>query len=68
MSDDIKIESYEKALKELEEILEKMENDEITVDELAVKVERATELLKYCGDKLKETEVRVIKVVKNIDS
>ena len=41
------MQSYDDAFKELEEIMNAMQNDEITVDDLAVKVERATVLIKF---------------------
>jgi len=61
------INSYESAMNELDEILEKMESEEISVDELAVKVERASKLLVFCNDKLKSTEVKVNKIIEDLD-
>jgi exodeoxyribonuclease VII small subunit len=56
-------ESYGSAMEELKKILAKLENDEIGVDELAEKVERATVLLEWCDKKLKETESKIQKII-----
>lgn len=58
--------SYEDASKELEEILEEMEDDKISVDKLAEKVERASLLLKYCSEKLRSTEEKVNDIVEKL--
>jgi len=55
--------SYDKAVKEIETILEKIEEGELGVDELARKVERVTELLKLCRDRLYKTEARIDKIL-----
>ena len=43
---------YTEAFEELQQIVREMEDGEITVDELSVKVKRATELIKICKNKL----------------
>lgn len=58
--------SYESAAKELEDILAALKSDTVTIDQLATKVERASLLLKLCSTKLKETEEKVNKVVKEL--
>lgn len=55
--------TYKDAMEELQEILQKLENEEIGVDELAVKVERASELLKWCDKRLRETESKIQKII-----
>lgn len=57
--------SYEASLQEIEEILEKIENGNLDVDELAGKVSRVTELLKICRDKLHRTENQIDKILDN---
>lgn len=52
-------ESYESALQELKTIVSDIENDSVSVDELAKKVKRASELIKYCKTILTKTEVEV---------
>lgn len=55
--------SYEASMKEIEEILEKIETGNLGVDELAGKVARVTELLKVCRDKLHRTEAQIDKIL-----
>jgi exodeoxyribonuclease VII small subunit len=54
-----KIKNYETALSELKTIVSKIENDSVSVDELTKKVERASELIKYCKTVLTKTETEV---------
>jgi len=51
-----KIKNYTTAIEELEMILTALKSDEISIDNLAAKVERANELLTYCQDLLRRTE------------
>jgi exodeoxyribonuclease VII small subunit len=60
MSKEVK---YEEAMKELETIVEGIEGDHISIDELSTKVKRATELIKLCKTKLYKTEEDVKKVL-----
>lgn len=62
----IKDTSYTKAYDELQEIVSEMENSEITIDDLDVKIKRAAELLKICKDKLYKTEKNVQDVLEEI--
>lgn len=59
-------ESYSEALKELEEIVEQLETDDIAVDELLDKVKRSSELLHFCQDKLTKTEEEVKAVLQDM--
>lgn len=61
-----KIESYEKAYEELQEILSQMEEGEISIDALSDKVKRASELLTYCKDKLRTTQSQVDDILDNL--
>lgn len=58
--------SYEAAYDELQEIMSALQNEEISVDSLSTKVKRASELLKYCHDKLRDTEKEVGAVIKDL--
>lgn len=51
--------SYKEAITEIETILQKIEEAELEVDELAEKVKRVTDLLKICRDKLYQTEKQI---------
>lgn len=59
--------SYNEAMAEIEEILEKIENEELDVDELAEKVKRVSTLLKICKDKLHKTNEQVEQVLKEME-
>ena len=41
---------YEQAVRELEEIVERMENDELDIDQLSEQLKRAKTLVKLCKD------------------
>ncbi len=59
--------SYGEAIAEIEEILEKIENDELDVDDLAEKVGRVSMLLKLCKEKLQKTNDQVEKILDELD-
>lgn len=48
--------TYESAAEELQQIVEDLRSDEVTVDEMTAKVKRAAELISFCKDKLHTTE------------
>ena len=50
---------YGEAVEEIEHILESIDQDEIDIDDLSDKVERAVQLIRVCQDKLRATETRV---------
>lgn len=51
--------SYTEAYEELQEIVKKMENADISVDDLAEKIKRASLLIRICKNKLQNTEEEV---------
>lgn len=59
--------TYNEAISEIEEILEKIENEELDVDELADKVKRVSVLLKICKDKLLKTNEQVEQILKEME-
>lgn len=48
--------TFEKAYKELQEILAELQEEAVNIDTLAKKTKRAAELIEYCQEKLRETE------------
>ena len=54
---------YSKAIKRLEEIISKIEGEEIDVDELSEQVKEAVTLIKMCKNKIEKAELEVKKVV-----
>ncbi|HZJ74913.1 MAG TPA: exodeoxyribonuclease VII small subunit [Perlabentimonas sp.] len=59
--------SYSEALAEIEMIVEKIENNELDIDDLAQNVKRVAELIKFCKAKLKTTEEEVEKILKDFE-
>ena len=53
---------YEEAFAELQDIVRKMENDEYSIDEIAVQLKTAQQLIKFCKDKLTMTEQEIQKI------
>lgn len=58
--------TYEKAERELEQILDDLRNDRIGIDALAEKVERASKLIIFCKEKLASTEKKVDDIIKQL--
>ena len=59
---DISNMTYREATQELEEILRAIENDAVDVDELTQKVQRSSQLIKLCKDKLRAAEKAIDQV------
>jgi exodeoxyribonuclease VII small subunit len=59
--------SYDSALSELQNIVAEIEGEEIGIDELSKKVKRAAELLKFCQEKLRQTEEDVNEILSQFD-
>ncbi len=55
--------TYEEASNELESILEKLRNDEVSIDKLEKVVTRAAALSKLCQEKLRNTEQKVQEII-----
>ena len=55
--------NYEKAVGELEEIVRKMENDQLDMDSLTQKLRRAQTLIRFCKDKLTKTDEEIKKIL-----
>ncbi len=62
MSKESKEQKYEEAFAELQDIVRKMENDEYSIDEIAVQLKTAQRLIKFCKDKLTKTESEISKI------
>jgi exodeoxyribonuclease VII small subunit len=59
--------NYTQAFEELQKIVSEMETGKISVDELAIKVKRASELIKVCKNKLTATEGDVQKILSDLE-
>ena len=51
--------TFESALAELDELVEKMENGQLPLEESLSAYQRGTELLKFCDGVLKEAEQKI---------
>lgn len=60
--------TYTKAYEELQEIISRMENGQMSVDELSENIKKATTLIGICKQKLKNIEVDVNKLILDIES
>ena len=55
---------YEEALSQLEDIVSKMENEELDIDELTTQLKQAQKLVKLCKDKLTKTDKEIKTILK----
>lgn len=60
--------SYRDALDELESILVAIEEEQVDVDDLAVKVRRSAELISLCRERIEAATVAVEAIVEEMDS
>jgi exodeoxyribonuclease VII small subunit len=54
---------YEEAVRQLETIVKKMENDELDIDSLTDELKTAQKLIKLCKDKLTKTDEEIKKIL-----
>jgi exodeoxyribonuclease VII small subunit len=59
--------TYEAAYTELKQISAEIESESVSVDVLAEKVKRASELIAYCQSKLRATEDEVNKIIHGME-
>lgn len=50
---------YEEAVNRLEEIVKKMENDELDIDQMAQQLKEAQQLIKLCKDRLTKVDADI---------
>jgi exodeoxyribonuclease VII small subunit len=60
--------TYTSAITELEGIVNEIESGEVDVDVLTTKVKRASELIRFCRDSLRDTQKEVGKVLEGIEA
>lgn len=58
---------YADALSELEAILDQLEDDDIDVDVLSTKVERAAVLIRLCRGRIRDAQVSVEEIVSELE-
>lgn len=54
---------YEETLRQLEHIVEQMENDELDIDVMGEQLKKAQKLIKLCKDKLTKTDNEIKKIL-----
>jgi len=59
---------YDAAMQELDEILAEIEDDTVDMDMLTERVHRASELVKWCKDKITRTQMEIEHIVTELDA
>lgn len=54
---------YEDALRQLEDIVNRMENNELDIDSLATQLKTAQGLIKLCKDRLNNADAEIKKIL-----
>ena len=55
--------TYESAYSELEQIYSQINNEQVSIDDLALKVKRAAVLISFCQNKLRNTEQEINNII-----
>lgn len=56
---------YEEAVSKLENIVQRLENDELGIDEMTAELKAAQQLIKLCKDRLTKTDTEIQKILKD---
>lgn len=62
-----KKETYGQAMQRLEEIVEKIESNELDIDNLSEYLEEAQKLIKSCRDKLYKADTEIKKMLEEVE-
>lgn len=54
---------YEMAIGQLEEIVERLENNQLGIDEMTAQLKKAQQLIKLCKDRLTKTDEEIQKIL-----
>lgn len=54
---------YEMAISQLEEIVERLENNQLGIDEMTAQLKQAQQLIKLCKDRLTKTDEEIQKIL-----
>lgn len=60
--------SFGEAMEELERILQRIEGEEVDVDQLAAELRRASRLVELAREKIRRAEVEVTQIVQGIEA
>ena len=58
---------YEEAMKRLEEIVSRIEENKMDIDQIGDSLKEARELIKFCKDKLYKTDEEIKKILETDD-
>ena len=58
--------TYEEAITELKEILDSLQNETLSIDQLTASIKRASDLLESCNNRLTITEKEVNSVIQKL--
>ena len=56
---------YEDALRQIEQIVEKLENNELDIDTMGEQLKTAQKLIRLCKDKLTKTDDEIKKILES---
>ena len=59
---------FGEAMEELESILERIDTDEVDIDQLAAELKRAAELLEICRQRIRAADVEVSAIVQQLEA
>ncbi|MBB4036457.1 exodeoxyribonuclease VII small subunit [Dysgonomonas hofstadii] len=62
-----KEQTYGEAMQELQDIMYRIENEDLDVDVLLDEVKKAAVLIKFCKDKLQKTNVEIQNILDKIE-
>lgn len=54
---------YEEAIRQLEDIVERLENNELDIDEMSKQLKKAQQLIKLCKERLTKTDAEIQKIL-----
>ena len=60
--------TYTSAMKELEEIVQKLQRTDCEIDQLCQLTERSVKLLAFCKEKLTKTDKELVKLLDGLDN
>lgn len=55
--------TYDEAAAQIEAILARLRDEQMSVDDLASEVKRATELIAFCRERLRRTEEQIDQII-----
>ncbi len=59
---------YSKAIEKLDEVIHKIEQEDVDVDELSLRVKEAVQLIEMCRSKIEKADLEVKQIVQTFQS